>query len=229
MDNANNVDNSSTSKDADEKAPPSELAQALSRMSHEGQLGGQIRALRRRAGERRWSYPSMARAATGRASHRHAALVRCWTGGLVMPEWENLKRLVKAMGATQEEVEAFRAARERVTAPRLTPPRPAPGPSPAKNVAWLLLPHLVALLAFALDLGFGTLTGITFSVAFDNDPDLSTWKLLLGILANLGVASTAMALAARLTDSTAWAVIIFIGWLPALLLGLSLPDITAGI
>ncbi|MFB6900473.1 hypothetical protein [Streptomyces hydrogenans] len=229
VNNTNNVNNVVSCEDAGEAGASGGLVEALSTVALMRQMGGLIEVLRRRAGEEEWSRMSMAKAATGQASDANAELVHQWTLGTRIPSREELERLVTAMGATAKERKAFRAAHERVTAPNFPPPDSALPDLGRWNTALMVvlfcLLQALGLALFLFDVGLAVWSGATINALFDADTDLRAWKVVLVVLVNLVVALAAGRLASGVTGIDNWFGLIFIAWLPTLILALLVTDL----
>ncbi|MFB7107363.1 hypothetical protein [Streptomyces hydrogenans] len=229
VNNTNNVNNVVSCEDAGEAGAFGGLVEALSTVALMRQMGGLIEVLRRRAGEEEWSRMSMAKAATGQALDANAELVHQWTLGTRIPSREELERLVTAMGATAKERKAFRAAHERVTAPNFPPPDSALPDLGRWNTALMVvlfcLLQALGLALFLFDVGLAVWSGAMIDALFDADTDLRAWKVVLVVLVNLVVALAAGRLASGVTGIDNWFGLIFIAWLPTLILALLVTDL----
>ncbi|MGW3376951.1 hypothetical protein [Streptomyces hydrogenans] len=229
VNNTNNVNNVVSCEDAGEAGASGGLVEALSTVALMRQMGGLIEVLRRRAGEEEWSRMSMAKAATGQASDANAELVHQWTLGTRIPSREELERLVTAMGATAKERKAFRAAHERVIAPNFPPPDSALPDLGRWNTALMVvlfcLLQALGLALFLFDIGLAVWSGAMIDALFDADTDLRAWKVVLVVLVNLVVAIAAGRLASGVTGIDNWFGLIFIAWLPTLILALLVTDL----
>ncbi|MFB7280286.1 hypothetical protein ACFCZV_24565 [Streptomyces hydrogenans] len=230
VNNTNNANNAMTSENAGKAAASGGLVEALSTVTLMPQLGGLIEALRRRAGEEAWSRMSMAKAATWQASDANAELVHQWTQGTETPTQDQLERLVMAMGATEKERKAFRAAHKRVIAPNF--PAEYSGSfdlgSWTMALLWTILACLqqaLGLALFLLELGLTLWSGATINALFGADTDLRPWKILLVVLVNFAVAIAAGMLASAVTGIDSWFALTFITWVPTLILALLMGDL----